>query len=257
MSAQRLAAFQDAFAAALRGAGESTLAALTAQPGFAVYRNTLMKGCIDALAANYPCVRRLVGDEWFNAAAGCYAHTYPPHTPVLMHYGEQFECFLATFEPAAELPYLPGVAKLDRFWTEAHVASDEAMLEASVLATADEGAIGALRLRPHAAARWTWFDSTPVATIWSRNRFDETVDLGDLEWQGEGILLTRPGASVEVIALGRAGCAFLDACGAGQPVETAVACALEADSSIDLADLMACLLAAGAFTCTDSSGTLS
>lgn len=249
MNVQRLAAFQDAFAAALHGAGESTLAAITAQPGFAVFRNTVMKACIDALAANYPCVRRLVGDEWFNAAAGVYARTHPAHTPILMHYGADFAHFLADFEPAAELPYLPGVAKLDRFWIEAHAASDEPVLEASMLASTDGDAIGALRFRPHAAARWAWFAEMPVVTIWSRNRFEETPDLGDVAWKGEGVLLTRPDASVQAIVLDRAGCAFLDACGAGQSAQAAVGCALEADSNIDLTDLMARLLVSGAFAC--------
>ncbi len=257
MSAHSLATFQDAFAAALHGAGESTLAAITAQPGFAVYRNTVMKACIDALDANYPCVRRLVGDEWFTAAAGIYAHAHPAHTPILMHYGADFARFLADFEPAAELPYLPGVAQLDRFWTEAHVAADEPALEASLLASADADALSALHLRPHAAARWTWFAQMPAVTIWSRNRSDETVDLSDVAWKGEGVLFTRPGASVQVIELDRAGCAFLDACAAGQCVQAAVGCALDADSNTDLADLIARLLVSGAFTCTDPKRTAS
>jgi Putative DNA-binding domain len=256
MNVDTLAIFQDAFAAALRGAETSRLSPVTAQPGFAVYRNTVMKACIDALAANYPCVRRLVGEDWFTAAAGLYASTHPAHTPVLLHYGADFARFLADFEPAAELPYLPGVAKLDRFWTEAHVASDEPVLDASVLASADEAGIEALLLRPHAAARWTWFPHCPVVSIWSRNRFDGTVDLSDIAWRGEGVLFTRPGAIVQVIPLDRPGCAFLDACGAGRCVQGAVSCALDADSAVDLSDLIARLLASGAFGCTDSKRTL-
>jgi hypothetical protein len=251
MSARSLAAFQDAFAAALRGAAGPTLAGLMTQPGFAVYRNTAMKAFTDALAANYPCVRRLVGDEWFTAAAGIYADAHPALTPVLMHYGADFEHFLSTFDPAAELPYLPPVAKLDRMWTEAHAASEEPALEASQLASLGEDAIGCLSLRPHAAARWAWFDSTPAATVWSRNRFDEEVDLGDVDWKGEGILFTRPGADVQTTGIDRAGCAFLDACGGGKRVHAAVDCALAADSNADLADLIARLLIAGAFARND------
>ena len=51
-----LARFQDGFAQALLAPEPATapgltpeIAALARQPGFAVYRNTLMKGCIDAL----------------------------------------------------------------------------------------------------------------------------------------------------------------------------------------------------------------
>jgi hypothetical protein len=36
---------------------------------FKVYRNTVLKGCVDALAANFPTVLRLVGEDWFRAAA--------------------------------------------------------------------------------------------------------------------------------------------------------------------------------------------
>ena len=46
-----LSAFQDGFSRALAGTGPASapwLAALQAQPGFAVYRNTTAKGCIDA-----------------------------------------------------------------------------------------------------------------------------------------------------------------------------------------------------------------
>ena len=78
-----LGAFQDAFVAALTGAPDSAageVAALVGQPGFAVYRNTLAKGCVDALRANFPTVERLVGEEWFAAAATLYARQMPPRS---------------------------------------------------------------------------------------------------------------------------------------------------------------------------------
>ena len=123
---QSLSDFQDAFAQTLQtgGTGSPTLTTLTAQPGFAVYRNTVMKGCIDALVANYPAVVRLVGDDWFRAAAAVFVRAHPPRHPMLVDYGRDFPSFLSAFEPAAELTYLPDVARLDRFWTEAHVAAD-------------------------------------------------------------------------------------------------------------------------------------
>ena len=67
----QLSAFQDGFSAALLGHAEHApwLSALESQPGFAVYRNTVLKGCIDALQASYPTVCQLVGEDWFRAAA--------------------------------------------------------------------------------------------------------------------------------------------------------------------------------------------
>ena len=173
---------------------------LPAPPAFAVYRNTVMKGWIDALQANYPSVARLVGEEWFRAAAAVYARAHPPSVPMLTEYGAGFPVFLESFPPAAELPYLSAVATLDRLWTEAHIARDEPALRQ----------FKASPVRIHAAARWAFFP-LPAYSIWSRTR-EGDADLGDVEWRAEGALITRPRDAVQWIELDRAECAFLDSC---------------------------------------------
>ncbi len=245
-----LADFQNAFADALfddATPASAEVAALTAQPAFAVYRNTVMKACIDALQANYPAVNRLVGEEWFRAAAAVYARGHLPDQPMLLQYGTDFAAFLATFEPAAELPYLPGVAQLDRHWIEAHVSADDAPLEGDAVAGLAAGNFFRVQLKPHAAARWQWFDDAPVYTIWSRNRSDAAIDT-EFAWHGEGALLTRPRDVVRWTALDHAGCAFLDACAAGASLAGAAQAALEIDGDADLAALISKLLDAGVFS---------
>lgn len=239
-----LARFQDDFARALRDPDDAS--GLAAQPGFAVYRNTVMKGCVDALQANYPAVARLVGEEWFRAAAAAYARDCPPRLPMLLEYGDGFEAFLRGFAPAAELPYLPDVARLDRCWTESHAAAD-----AAPLAGLDAARIADARLRPHPAARWAWFPDSPAYTIWSRNRADG-IDDADLDWRAEGALLTRANGAVTWAALSRGGCALLDACAAGATLADAAEAALRADADADLAALMRLLLAAGAFAAPET-----
>jgi hypothetical protein len=258
----RLGAFQDGFAAALLAPDASAagplgegsgVARLVAQPGFAVYRNTVLKGCIDALQANYPAVSRLVGDAWFRAAAGVHARAELPHQPMLLDYGSGFADFLAAFEPARALPYLAGVARLDRFWTEAHIARDELPVAATDVARLDAAALARTVLRPHASARWAWFDEQPIVSIWQRNRqaasdaADEGGAISDLAWHGEGVLIVRPHAAVEWTPLEKSDCAFLDACAAGGTLADAAAAALAADAHADLAALMARTLGAGAF----------
>jgi len=260
----RLQAFQDSFADALVAPGGMVdgfadapreIARLVAQPGFAVYRNTVLKGCIDALQANYPAVSRLVGDEWFRAAAEIYARANLPRHPTMLDYGLDFAAFLADFEPAAELPYLAGVSRLDRFWTEAHIACDEAPVAAAALAHLATAELAHTVLRPHAAARWAWFDGAPIVTIWKRNRLTEGVvrdvcdAVPDLDWRAEGVLISRPQGKVEWTALPKAGYAFLDACAAGGTLADAASTALDADPQADLAALMALTLDAGAFGC--------
>jgi hypothetical protein len=262
VSPSSLAQFQDAFAAALAAAdGAETHAAgadlrvaqLLAQPAFAVYRNTVMKGCVDALQANYPAASRLVGDDWFRAAAVVFARTHPPRQPSLVDYGAGFADFLLDFAPARELPYLSAVARLDRFWTEAHVARDEAPVAAGALARLPLASLAGTVLRPHASARWAWFDGQPIATIWERNRDggEGGRDRGnadeEIPWRGEGMLIVRPEADVRWLPLGRAGCAFLDACAAGGTLAEAAALALAVDARAALSALTARVLAAGAF----------
>jgi hypothetical protein len=248
-----LTRFQDGFAQALLAPDPAAapglapeIAALARQPGFAVYRNTVMKACIDALQANYPAVARLVGEEWFRAAAAIFARGHLPEQATLMHYGEAFAEFLVRFEPAAELPYLPGVARLDRLWTESHAAQDESALAPTALAGLAPEALATTVLHPHAAARWSWFADQPIYTIWQRNR-ETPDDEREIEWYGEGALLARPRGVVQWRQLDAGGCAFLDACADGRPLNEAADATLEIQKDADLARLMKALLDAGAF----------
>ena len=263
-----LAQFQDGFVQALWASPDDLpghLHALVEQPGFAVYRNTVLKGCIDALQANYPAVLRLVGEEWFRAVAALHVRARPPSDARLLLYGMDFPDFLRDFAPAADLPYLSDVAMLDRCWTEAHGAADAVALAPATLAGLPLEQLGKLVLEPHPAARWAWFEEQPIYTIWRRNRGSgaegvQSSENGDeLVWTGEGALLTRPAAAVTWTALDAAGCAFLDACAAGRPLAHAASAALARQASTDLALLMTKLLDAGAFcrtpTCADPTIT--
>jgi hypothetical protein len=246
-----LADYQDAFAQALlegdANGVPSAVAHLVAQPGFAVYRNTVLKGCIDALQANFPAVARLVGDEWFRAAAAVHVRRALPTAPTLLTYGRSFAAFLTDFEPASELPYLPDVARVDRLWSEAHVAADDQLLDPATLARLAPDDMARLTLRPHAAARWAWCDEHPIYTLWSRNRDSSTDSAGAVDWRGEGVLLTRPHGVVMHHPLSREGAAFLMACAAGLDIEHAVAAALDLNPVADLPALIGHCLQASAF----------
>ena len=249
-----LAGFQSAFAAALfePAAGpHRPLGGLTAQPAFAIYRNTVMKACVDALQANFPAVVRLVGSDWFRAAAALYVAAQPPKDARLLRYGDGFPDFLTTFEPARELPYLADVARLDRSWTQVH-AEAEAATSLDVFASLSPGALGETCIAPHPAARWHWFADQPAYSIWSRNRSD-CADAGDIPWQGEGALLTRQEGVVTWRAASPADCAFLDACIGGAPLVDAAAAALRREPDVDLAGLLAGLLGASALVLSPRS----
>lgn len=250
----QLSTFQDGFSAALLGHTEQApwLLALESQPGFTVYRNTVLKACIDALQASYCTVNQLVGEDWFRAAAVVYARAHPPANGLLMDYGAGFGDFLAGFAPAAELPYLPAVAHLDRCWTESHLAADAAAVSRDWLAQQAPEALPLAQLRPHPAARWAWCEEHPAYALWHSHRAGMALP-DALEWRGDGALITRPQAEVTWRPLPRSGVAFLNACAQGMTLEAAATSALDTEPTADFAALIGILLDAGALIPIDSS----
>ena len=72
---------------------------------FLIYRNNVFKGYVDALAAAYPVVARLVGDAFFEAMAReFYLHAPKPDISLAL-YGGGFSDFIEGFPPAAGLPF--------------------------------------------------------------------------------------------------------------------------------------------------------
>ena len=237
-----LGAFQRAFGRALLDG--STITAFST--ALTVHRNTVMKGLVDALAANYPTVAQLVGEEWFKACALEYVRAHPARSPVLATYGEAFPAFLAAFAPAAELPYLPDVARIDRLWIEAHTAPDANVLASASLVGWAPDALARLRLAFHPATRFAWVRHS-AATIWIHHRAVRASDELAIADTDEGILLTRPRGAIEYAVLERSALQFLEHLQGGASLGTAAAAALETDAGADVAGALARSLAAGAF----------
>jgi hypothetical protein len=91
---------------------------------FDVYRNNVFVGLIEALERRYPVCRTLVGEEFFRAMARLYVELSPPRSPVLLTYGSDFAEFVETFPPAASLPYLADVVRLENALVAAFHARD-------------------------------------------------------------------------------------------------------------------------------------
>jgi hypothetical protein len=239
--------YQERFLRDLWSAAEgSSESALAVQPGFSVYRNTVMAGCIDALAANYPTVRQLVGVDCFNEAAAAFARKFPPSSGVLAGYGKDFAIFLSSFDAVVELEYLPAVATLDRCWTEAHFAANAVVLKPADLAGLMPEALSRARFVLHPAARWHTFDALPIYTIWRRHRESLPLD-DDLDWRGESALVTRPTEAVVWTDIPHAAAVFLSSCASGHPFARAMDDAV-APGSADDASWLSALIHAGAFS---------
>lgn len=213
---------------------------------FAVYRNNVAVGLIEALRAAFPVVARLVGPEFFGAMARTHALRSLPASPVLLAYGADFPDFIGRFEPAAVLPYLADVAKLEWHWLESYHAADAASLAVAELQCVPRERLPGLRLTLHPSARVLSFEH-PALTIWRTHREDEPAPLM-LDAAREAVLLVRPCAHVEAIDLASGAVAFLTSLQAGLRVSEAAGIAMETQPGLDLAELLATLFGAGAFT---------
>jgi hypothetical protein len=232
-----LAAFQAAFA-------EKLTRPSSIRDGMAVYRNNWLRAAIDAVADLYPTVRRLIGNKAFESVGHDYVRDNPPASPILSRYGVAFPEFLCDQPWVAELPYLPDVAAIDRLYLESLLSTDAPPLEPSSLAGVAPTEWATLRLRTHPAMRIGWF-TTPAPSIWLAHR--DAHEPGELapEWQAEGILLTRPGLTVEARAIDRAEHRLLFGMRIGESVGEAALAASNLYPQTDFAGLFARTLESG------------
>lgn len=218
----------------------SSHTARTPQKRFAVYRNNVIVGLSEALRTQFPATERIVGTEFFAALARVYVSSEPPRSPVMMSYGERFPAFIERFEPAAEIPYLADVARLEFARTQAYHAADATPLDAAAWESVDADALGELRVVLHPSLRIVR-SAFPVVTIWSMN--SGGMELSSIEDCGpEDAVIVRPRGDVEVRLLPTGGAVFLDALAAGMPLGEAAAAAAHGDAAFDLAVNLAGLI---------------
>jgi hypothetical protein len=209
---------------------------------FAIHRNTVSAALTGALEARYPTVLRLVGEAFFRAMARAFAAIDRPRSPLLHDYGTGFPDFVAGFGPADAVPYLADVARVDDAWMRAYVAADADPLALDRLAALDPEALAASSLVPHPATSLV-VSPHPAGSVWIANRADPVGRVDD--WRGEGVLVVRPDASVDVHVLPACDVAFAAAVLAGRPLAEAATAAT--DPAFDFGRALVGLVSAGAF----------
>ncbi|MDR6950671.1 hypothetical protein J2X65_000014 [Ancylobacter sp. 3268] len=206
---------------------------------FAVYRNNVALSLVEAMAGRFPVVRAIVGDEFFRAMAREFVLASPPRSPVLMRYGEVFPDFLASFGPAADLPYLADVARLEIARGQAFHAADAPPLTAEALAALDPQRRG-VRVAIHPAVRLIR-SAYPIVTLWAMNSGEQEPAAID-DWTGEDAVVTRAAYQILVRRLSPGHFAFLQALREGQTLEAAMMVGFaeceDFDASATLADLV-------------------
>jgi hypothetical protein len=246
------AAIQSDFAQALLDPDRALPDAVTSHTArhprgrFAIYRNNVVVSLVNALRAKFPATGRIVGEEFFAAMARVFVTAHPPRSKILHAYGDDFGDFIATFSPAAEVPYLADVARLEAARTRAYHAADAALLAPAAFAGLDPDAIGTLRLTLHPSLHIIR-SRYPVVTIWAMNAGESELAPVDLD-APEDALVLRPELDVSVRTLPPGGAAFLLALSAGAALADAVRQATSDDARFDLTANLAGLIGSGAVT---------
>jgi hypothetical protein len=246
-----LADIQDEFARALRDPGlppplavTRNLAAKTSRR-FDVYRNNMVAGLVDALKSTFPAIQRLVGDEYFQAAARAYIDQYPPRSPVLLLYGESFGEFLDQLPSASGVPYLGDVARLEWARINALHAPDAEPAGIETLARIPRAKLESVRFATHPslsviASRW------PIVSLWSAS-----VGAGNAKVNMKAVehaVVVRPALRIGVHGRNPGGGTFLKALSQGARLGDAARRSAEAGANFDLAAQLQFVFETGAIT---------
>lgn len=169
---------------------------LTPAQQLSVYRGSICGSLTAALGEVYPVCRRLVGERFFGAMARAFVRKERSRSPDLNEYGQAFGDFLAGFAPAATIPYLPDVARLEWAWYWAFYGPDSQALELDVLAggvaLADPDGV-VFQLQKNAALVESPY---PVHLIWQANQPDhDAEEVVDLSKGRVSLLVWRRGSN--------------------------------------------------------------
>lgn len=209
---------------------------------FAIYRNNVVTGLIEALRARFPATEKIVGVEFFAAMAKAFAAQSPPQSPILWMYGDAFADFVANFAPAKELAYLPDVIRVEAARTRAYHAADIAPLTHEAFAAIAPNDLPRAIFKPIPGTQVVR-SIYPACTIWAMNA--GIIPLEPIsDWRAEDVLIARDGYDVAVRALAPGQAAFLAALIAGHALARAAADAQADDETFDLASAFALLIEA-------------
>lgn len=202
-----------------------------------IYHNTIFSGLTKALRLAYPAVERLVGDEFFVGAAGAFITKNFPRAAYLDQYGGAFPNFLHDFPPAASVPYLADVARLEWAVNCALYAPDQEPLELVQLAEVAPEQRGAVSFGAHPSVGLLRADY-PVDDIWRAvlNGDDQMLAALDAAAGQVSLLVERDKTGVQVVRLREPEWRFLAALCRGEPLHSAIGSVADNDASAALAE---------------------
>lgn len=209
-----------------------------------VYRNGYFRTCTDALAASYPVVSSLVGEDYFRRLARAYVEAHPPAAGTLVGYGRYFAEFLRSRSNEHGLAYLSDAAVIDAAWLASYFAEDGvALAPVDVEAMSSEGIdVSAVPVTLTPPTRLIDLNYHVVET-WIRIReHGALTSVVSLREGDNKALVWRLDGQIHIKTLNRGESVFLSTLGGVATLESAATKAFEVDKSFDLATTFAALL---------------
>lgn len=220
-----------------------------------IYRNNYRGNLHDMLAGAYPVIEQLVGKDFFRLLTRKFIEQHLSRGGNLHHYGAEMAHYIATFEPARTLAYLPDIAALEWACHCAYFADDAATLPIGRLAKVSSRQYPDLILHTDPACRVVR-SRYPITAIWYSHQPAAPSDFHiDLDCGSSNALVSRKNDVVVVSELTQADAEWMHAIQAGTPLGNATAATQECYPNFDLQAALSNLASQGVFTDFSSSTT--
>lgn len=201
---------------------------------FALYRGNQTANWTKTLAAAYPVVLALVGEEFFAGLARAYGRARPSGHPDLNRLGVHFADFLRDFPHVAQLPYLPDLATLEWALHRAYRAPSATAIDARQLAAMAPDQVERATFGWHPAAALIASDWA-VAPLWLAHQPDSGVAFPDDMAVPSHALVARPQWQPMMVPLSAASHAALQVLSKGGNLGAALDAAFALDDNFDVA----------------------
>jgi hypothetical protein len=241
---------QAAFAAHLSGHDQPELVAAiggdapTALQRLQLHRHHVTRSVGAALAATFPTVAAVVGQEFFALLARGFGVGTALEDPVLSRYGEHFPQFVAAAQAMHGLPYLADVARLDWALNVAFHAGLEPRLSAADLAGRPQDSLLSLSARLPAGS--SLIESAyPLDLIWQASQPSSSVGKVDLAAGPTCLVVFRRSEDAAFAVLAPSEAAFIERLRRGDRLATAVRYVTQVEEDFDLAATLGRVLGLG------------
>ena len=203
-----------------------------------IYRATIAAAALKALAAAYPVVQQLVGEEFFGGLAREYLRAFPSTSGDLYDFGDTFPRFLHDFPHTKSLAYLPDLARLEWHAHQAYGAHDAERFDIGALAQVPAEQQGEICFR-WAAGTALIISSYPIVQLWQIHQPNFNGEFA-VDWStGECACVARDGFDVTVSSIAKAEAAFVSASLAGASLGSACEAAISIDQEFEPGALLA------------------